>query len=377
MNTLNTTPAQSSLALFAPPAQQQHPAAKKTTAATAPAPKKSDTSNAPQPQIDAAASLAALFGGIGEAAANASRAAIAPELDAIRAEMQSIAAQAAKNAAAPVVEFRFPERPEPVKLPDGETAHPALEKLLARIRYGWNVYLLGPTGSGKTHLAAQAAAVLFPDRDPVARFGTLSVSGEISAGDIFGRLEPEEGTGRLIYRPSRFVEIYRNGGVFLFDEFDAAIPSTLQILNQATANGTMTIPWTGEVVKRNPDCVLIAAGNTNGEGATADYTGRERQDAASLNRFHFLRVDYDTDLEKRLALAYAGDERRANIVLEARDKARSVKNKRRLLGAFFSTRTVIDFARAMRAEAFGNAREILEDFCAGMGEETRAAFLAS
>lgn len=331
---------------------------------------------APAPAVNPAAAFAAMLSQIGDTAAAAAVAAVRPEIE----EAKRAAEAAAKGARPVVVSFTLPERPEPVKLPEGETAHPALAPALAILRTGEPLYLVGPTGSGKTHLAEQAAAVLFPDRAPADRFGTLSVSGEISTGDIFGRLAPipaKDGAGLAFeFRESAFVRIYRDGGVFLFDELDAADPSVALVVNQAFANGAMNIPGQG-TIKRNPNCYLLAAGNTNGQGATRDYTGRARLDAATLNRFEFLPVDYDAELEKRLAIAYAGDETRAAVVLDARDTARRSIQKARLSGVFFSTRAVIRYAKFMRAGIVKTRLDILNHFANALPEDKRALILAA
>lgn len=41
---------------------------------------------------------------------------------------------------------------------------------------------------------------------------------------------------------SFFVDIYENGGVFLFDEMDAVDSDTLPFVNQALANGGIFLP---------------------------------------------------------------------------------------------------------------------------------------
>ena len=46
---------------------------------------------------------------------------------------------------------------------------------------------------------------------------------------------------------------------------------------------------------------IVAAGNTYGTGADAEYTGRYQLDASSLDRFAILDVTYDRNIERALA----------------------------------------------------------------------------
>jgi MoxR-like ATPase len=86
--------------------------------------------------------------------------------------------------------------------------------------------------------------------------------------------------------------------VFLLDELDASIPETLTMLNEALANGYFPFP-TGKV-DAHPDFHCLAAGNTFGTGADNEYTGRYQIDAATLNRFGVIRVDYDERIERAM-----------------------------------------------------------------------------
>jgi MoxR-like ATPase len=55
------------------------------------------------------------------------------------------------------------------------------------------------------------------------------------------------------------------------------------------------------MIKRHPDFICIAAGNTYGTGADRQYVGRNQLDGATLDRFVFLDWDYDEDLELEIA----------------------------------------------------------------------------
>jgi len=171
-------------------------------------------------------------------------------------------------------------------------AHPMLPKVLAHINLGENVLLVGPRGSGKTTLAAQIAEALS------LPFSDQSCSGGITESAFLGRLCPVTGE----YRPTPFVEAYENGGVFLFDEIDAADPNVLIVLNSALANGHITLPArTGRnKAPRHADFRAVAAANTYGLGADRIYAGRQQLDGATLDRFTVFDVDYSESVETQL-----------------------------------------------------------------------------
>jgi len=123
----------------------------------------------------------------------------------------------------------------------------------------------------------------------------------MSESQLTGWMLPGEG-GSFEYVPSDFVTMYETGGVFLFNEVDAADPNTLLFINQALANGSFYLPQRkGRTqVKRHADFVCLAAANTFGTGANMVYAGRERLDESTLDRFRAgtVLLDYDTKFER-------------------------------------------------------------------------------
>jgi MoxR-like ATPase len=167
------------------------------------------------------------------------------------------------------------------ELPD-EHRHAVFADVLRKVAAGVHVYLVGPAGSGKSTIAEQCARAL--DR-------TLYTANAVqSPYELTGFLDAQ---GRVVRKPFR--DAYENGGVFLFDEIDASSADALVALNGALAQSFFAFP--DGMVKRHPDFVCIAAANTFGKGADRQYVGRQQLDAASLDRYAFVTMDYDETFE--------------------------------------------------------------------------------
>lgn len=147
-----------------------------------------------------------------------------------------------------------------------------------------NVWLYGPPGTGKTTAAKNAAKALGM---PFYCNGALSTKYELIGFKDAG------GT----YQRTPFRDAWENGGVYLFDEIDGSDPKAVVAFNSALANGIMAFP--DGMIERHPDCVMIAASNTV-HGATAEFTGRMKLDAATIDRFIFLEWDIDERVEQAM-----------------------------------------------------------------------------
>lgn len=168
-------------------------------------------------------------------------------------------------------------------------ASPYLPRLITNAKLGLYTMLVGPAGAGKTTMASQLAEVLgLP-------FSAVCLSAGASETWLFGRQTPNG------FVEGSFSKMYREGGVFLADEIDAADANMLLSINTALSHHEMFNPISGETITRNANFVFIGAANTNGKGASHTYTGRSRLDAATLDRFVAIQIDYNTKLEKQLA----------------------------------------------------------------------------
>ena len=181
-----------------------------------------------------------------------------------------------------------------IKINEGElkklkvAAHPMLADTINLLALGLSPLLVGPAGCGKTFLGEQSAEALG------INYGHLCFSAGVSETWLFGRQTP---TG---FVEGEFSKLYKNGGLFLGDELDAADPNLLLTINTALANGHMYNPISGENIKRHKDFHFVGTANTFGKGGNSIYTGRSRLDAATLDRFTTLEIDYLEVIEEAL-----------------------------------------------------------------------------
>jgi cobaltochelatase CobS len=175
---------------------------------------------------------------------------------------------------------------------------PAVIKRLVRK----HVLLVGPAGTGKSHLIHQSADALGLE------FYSISLTPQTPASAITGYM-----TATGDYIGTAFRQAFEHGGVFLFDEVDNGHPSTLGIINSALANGSMAFP--DGMVKRHADFRCAASANTYGRGPDRAYVGRQALDAAFMDRFTVITVDVDEALEESLCLATGLDGTRVKAAL--------------------------------------------------------------
>lgn len=164
---------------------------------------------------------------------------------------------------------------------------PKFANILKLVAAHENVYLYGPAGSGKNTIAEQIAEALgvefYYQNTLVTKF---DVSGYKNA----------QGE----YEETPFYKAWKNGGLFFADELDNSTAEAIIALNAALANGYYTFPNSGEKVAKHPDFYCIAAGNTNGQGATEEYCGRYQMDESSRDRFAFIEIGYNAKIEESI-----------------------------------------------------------------------------
>lgn len=193
---------------------------------------------------------------------------------------------------------------------------------------GHPIMLVGPAGSGKTSIGRHVAEALI-----LPCYITSTVT---DTHELMGFVD---GYGK--YRSTPFREVFENGGVWIADEIDAWDAAALLTANSALANGIASFPDGAAPIARHPNFRMIATANTYGHGADRVYVGRNELDAASLDRFAMIAIDYDNALERQFA---GGNEEWFNRVLDVRAKVIQ-RNIRHVV----SSRAIIFGAQALAA----------------------------
>lgn len=177
-----------------------------------------------------------------------------------------------------------------VETPKGQyevkgVTHEKFEEVLNLVNVDIPVFLTGAAGTGKNVLCKQVAEALdleFYFSNAVTQ--EYKITGFIDANGHF--------------HETQFYKAFTEGGLFMLDEMDASVPEVLVMLNAAIANRYFDFP-TGRV-EASDNFRLIAAGNTFGTGADMEYTGRYQLDAASLDRFALVEIDYSKNIEEAI-----------------------------------------------------------------------------
>ena len=175
----------------------------------------------------------------------------------------------------------------------GELFHKMFDDVITAVMEEVNPYLIGPSGCGKTYMVKQIGEILNVE---------LSDIGYINEEyDILGYV-----TAMGEYSESNFYWLYKYGGIAFCDELDngngkATVKLNSFLSNQEHAN--YCFPG-GERVDKHPNFRVIAAGNTDGTGADANYNTRERIEESVLQRMIPIYVDYDNRVEKEILRKY-------------------------------------------------------------------------
>lgn len=261
------------------------------------------------------------------AAANFAQAILAQQADSesVNEKIQNLQNQIDSFQMPRPLEIKINDLPE-IKLEQNSCA--ILEDLLRAAYTRQNAYIFGPAGCGKTTAAKQVAKAMG------LNFGYICLTAGASETWLFGRNTPNG------FIEGEFSKIYKNGGVFLADEMDAADSNLLIALNTAIDSNQLLNPMSGELIQKHKDFIFIGAGNTNGLGATGNYNGRSRLDASTLSRFVFFEMDYDEKIEASLCL----DKNIFNALIATRKYLQNRKSEN-----FITTRDFIKLSKMLTA----------------------------
>jgi MoxR-like ATPase len=231
-----------------------------------------------------------------------------------------------------------PYAPEPdlTLLQDGgRMYHESEPEVIAAAMGGQHVFLYGPPGTGKSHLAVRYAEMTGQQMDVVSCHPHLTVSA------LAGYVTPAGlQAGPLLLSA-------RAEGVFLADEVDNTGPGIHASLNSSMANNLIQIQ--DQRVSIGPAWRVFMTANTMGQGATSDFVGRQKLDAATLDRVASFFIGTDPVLEHNLLVMMGMD---GDIMKEWLSIIRRMRDNVDFHGlrCFVSMRTTLAGAKQLLAQ---------------------------
>jgi len=224
------------------------------------------------------------------------------------------------------------------------------------IEHDERVFIYGPSGTGKSWLVRQIAALT---QRPVRR---VSLNGETSVGDFVGHWTVNDKKETVFVKGILPLALLR-GHILQLDEVDAMQPEVGFVLQQVLEpEGHLLLTDTGEDIAPHPDFRLVATANTLGFGSDSGLyaSGTHVLNFSWLDRWEVVvHMDYlpareevgllhsrhpslGKDLLKRMVKA-AGDLRRAH----AEEQLTTALSMRRLLAMCAGLERGNDFQRAL------------------------------
>lgn len=164
---------------------------------------------------------------------------------------------------------------------DPSECHKSYPKLIKYMQINRRVILVGSAGTGKSMAVKNASA----DLDlPFYLVPPVTMSHE-----LIGHRDAQG-----VFHETPLTLAFKHGGVCLLDEADASLPDALLCANPILdGNGFATL-GDGLLHRMHENFIPVFNMNTDGNGATMQYAGRNRLDGATLARFG-VRIFWEID----------------------------------------------------------------------------------
>ena len=161
-----------------------------------------------------------------------------------------------------------------------------------------HVLLKGPAGSGKSLMGRELSKQLNLD------FFCMSCSGGMRYSHVFGgdRMFVDPDTKQTIteFELSNLMQAIQKPCLILMDELFTLDGDLLMGLNGLFEPATGQIETKGGLVSIHPECLVMAATNTDGRNNDRNHVGAKRVDGSSLDRFATFHHDYSKSVEKNI-----------------------------------------------------------------------------
>lgn len=154
--------------------------------------------------------------------------------------------------------------------------------------------IVGPTGTGKSHLARDLA---YKQQVPYMR---VNLNGATVPEDLVGQWIPNadpEIQAKYVWQDGTLTMFMRYGGIFVIDEINMAPADILSLFHSITDDERRLVLTNkdGEVINAHPNFYLIATMNVG-------YEGTKPLNLALKDRFRLFEMDYNKFVEEKLSI---------------------------------------------------------------------------